>query len=992
MFTHLITLESAWFPALLDILLKSTVLLALAALAALACRRASAAQRHLVWMLAVIGVLLLPVLATVLPAWHVLRLPEWKSSPRVQAVENRPTTLPRVSEMPSQHPLPSAAVTSSTPVTRVETPNLPASTPQAPPPTVATASAKMPVLPWYVWVTFAWGIGAVLVLARWVYGHAVTRRILMRSLPASEDWAAEVPAGVRLLVSDDLAMPVVVGIRRPTILLPAQAEEWPEERRRMVLLHECAHIQRRDLSAHLLAYALYWINPLIWLAAHRLRVEREAACDDLVLGTDVRPSDYATHLLAIAGALQNRPLAGIAMAHSSKVGKRIKGVLDGRKNRRGVSRWMMLVLTLLCLPLFIALAMAEEPTDKPLVTYADTLVQIAFAQKQIMPQGHGTSLLYDSPYPVISPDGSRILFIPNRGWEIDGKVAGGDEVFFYRRDTGQVENLNIAGRSQGRFRWWLAPTHFNRMSWDGHVTASSTDPEAVISPDGRIMASFKDTLVTADDPPSTTWKCYLTFLDRETGGQERVEVPNAHGNSMGDARPLSNLQFSQDGRYLAFSAQFGKGWQDPQGGGGYFTWSEVMVYDRTTKQLAFANVNARGERVSVPCNSPRISADGHYVMFSANEWAEEPDGNYPAEITTWKKQQRMSNEDTALMSGVYLYDTQTIKVRRYSELAKAVAASHAWFYPITSGDGRFVVTNVVKAADKKTNEYSEILMHDTKTGKTLHVSEGGRAIHEQLGLPYYAHEYPTISKDGRFISYITRMSNVKLGGSTTTPDDPKWNGIINLAIAIQVYDRETQKTSTVLLATDLPQKQQIGGKVTASSNATIAADKDGVINRFGTTPKPADLQQPVAGAPYHGLVVSLECAQSYQIGEPVLIKVHEKNTGEQILCYAFYRFPYYYHLYLTDAQGKPVEKTSETATAEYEEDHVTAINRPQSIVTLQPGEKQVRTFDLRQYFKAIPAGSYALQVRRTARDFIGITPGVNDRGALSHPCRFTITK
>ncbi|HOF89660.1 MAG TPA: hypothetical protein PLZ36_16385, partial [Armatimonadota bacterium] len=59
---HLLATHSAtWFPWLLDILLKSAVLLALAGMAVLACRRASAAQRHLVWTLAVVGVLLLPV-------------------------------------------------------------------------------------------------------------------------------------------------------------------------------------------------------------------------------------------------------------------------------------------------------------------------------------------------------------------------------------------------------------------------------------------------------------------------------------------------------------------------------------------------------------------------------------------------------------------------------------------------------------------------------------------------------------------------------------------------------------------------------------------------------------------------------------------------------------------------------------------------------------------------------------------------------------------
>jgi beta-lactamase regulating signal transducer with metallopeptidase domain len=450
--TAVLTATSAAFvPTLLDLLLKAGVLLALATLAALAARRASAALRHLIWTLAVAGVLLLPALTAFLPAWQLVRLPEWRLPTVLTAAPvayptatlPAPTTPGGLPTHPDQSPSPAAAVPAP-PITSPESPavgrtllSAPTS-PTTPDPTpdtqISSPESQVPSpesqnptpdthYPIPIAFTLAWALGAAFLLARHLVGYAVTRRLRRRAHPAGEDWAALLAqvaptARVRLQRSDDLAVPLVIGLRAPTILLPAAGDAWPEERRRVVLLHELAHLRRRDLLAQaltVLACALYWPNPLIWLAAHRLRVEREVACDDAVLLADVRPSDYAVHLLAVAGALPARPLAltvGIAMAQSSKLGARIAALLDPRRRRGGVT-WQGVVLLLLvaaCVVLLLAQLRHQE----------------AFKLKKARFTSIPLSSLISRATCIVSADGQHTAYIDNIAGKqvivLDGKA------------------------------------------------------------------------------------------------------------------------------------------------------------------------------------------------------------------------------------------------------------------------------------------------------------------------------------------------------------------------------------------------------------------------------------------------------------------------------------------------------------------------------------------------------------------------------------------
>ena len=148
---------------------------------------------------------------------------------------------------------------------------------------------------------------------------------------------------VTLLIHPDKTIPVVWGILRCRLMLPAAARQWSDEQLRSVLLHELAHIKRRDTVVQLLAQvacALHWFNPLVWFAAWRLDAERERACDDLVLASGVRPSAYAGYLLDVVTGLSPTrwtQTCGLAMARKSSLEGRLGAVLGKDLNRRGVS-------------------------------------------------------------------------------------------------------------------------------------------------------------------------------------------------------------------------------------------------------------------------------------------------------------------------------------------------------------------------------------------------------------------------------------------------------------------------------------------------------------------------------------------------------------------------------------------------------------------------------------------------------------------------------
>ncbi|HET7462962.1 MAG TPA: M56 family metallopeptidase [Longimicrobium sp.] len=336
----------ALFAALLDAALKGTVILLAALLATRQMRRRSAAARHLVWMVALASMLVLPGASRLLPAWRVVPVPA-PLRPAASFVA-APPAAPAAGQRTDATAAPSGDATGSGAP-------LSAAPSEASSPSRASASPEPTegAFDWKTALLLMWAAGGAALALRLGYGVARVWWMQRRAVEIDdEEWvritdrlARRLRVGrlVTLLRERHAVVPMTWGIMRPVVLLPSDAEAWDTERRTVVLAHELAHVRRWDTLtqwiAHL-ALALFWFHPLVWVAARRMREEREHACDDAVLSIGTRPVAYADHLLSIVRSLGEAegPAAALAMARRSQFEGRLLAILDGATQRGGVTR------------------------------------------------------------------------------------------------------------------------------------------------------------------------------------------------------------------------------------------------------------------------------------------------------------------------------------------------------------------------------------------------------------------------------------------------------------------------------------------------------------------------------------------------------------------------------------------------------------------------------------------------------------------------------
>jgi beta-lactamase regulating signal transducer with metallopeptidase domain len=353
--------------------------------------RQTASARHLVWTAAFAALLALPLLVAVMPSAVLFTLP---SAPVAEA-------------MPLE--------TGSIAVT-------PASAP------AAVQDGFQFDLDDAVQTLFAiWAIGFGALALRGLVARVFLYRLRRDSTahPFDDSELPELASGRRydLRISNTEIGPVTWGVVRPVVLLPQKSLTWPYERLQAVLRHELAHVARRDSLSQMLARvasALYWPNPLVWLAARRLTSEAEMAADDAVLVSGMMASDYASELLHIAGEFRARDLAlamPLSMAAPSALEARLKSVLAPTLKRSGVTSMDILKTAGIALLATTALVLARPSfaQDAPPVPPAPAA---ATADVATPPAPPVAPTAMDAPVPPMPPGAIVLQDAPGHHYHI----------------------------------------------------------------------------------------------------------------------------------------------------------------------------------------------------------------------------------------------------------------------------------------------------------------------------------------------------------------------------------------------------------------------------------------------------------------------------------------------------------------------------------------------------------------------------------------------
>lgn len=290
------------------------------------------------------------------------------------------------------------------------------------------------------------------------------------------------------------------------------------------------------------------------------------------------------------------------------------------------------------------------------------------------------------------------------------------------------------------------------------VEANGSSDYPAISSDGLYVAfdSEADNLVPDDNNDS--WDIFV--YNQRTGEVERISV-NSEGEEGDDYSLEPSL--SADSRYVSFSSSASNLVPGDTNG----TW-DIFVYDRQTGQMERVSVSSNGEQSNSDSGSSTLSADGRYVSFSSNA-------------------SNLVSGDTNNAEDIFVYDRQTGEINRVSVSSDGMQGnSGSGSRSSISADARYVSfsSNASNLVLDDTNGTSDIFVFDRQTSHINRVSVSSDGT-QGNGWSWA----PSISADGRYVSYASWASTLVLGDTNDASD-------------IFVYDRQTYEIERVSVSSD----------------------------------------------------------------------------------------------------------------------------------------------------------------------------------------------
>ncbi|QQR93355.1 PD40 domain-containing protein [bacterium] len=378
-----------------------------------------------------------------------------------------------------------------------------------------------------------------------------------------------------------------------------------------------------------------------------------------------------------------------------------------------------------------------------------------------------------------STDGRFVTFTSDANNLVPGDTNARADIFVYDRDTDSIERVSVSGTG---------------------VEGNDYSYESSISADGRFVTFYSaaNNLVPGD----TNARADIFVYDRDTDSIERVSVS---GTGVEGNHVSYQPSISADGRFVTFTSR-----ADNLVSGDTNARDDIFVYDQNTDTVERVSVSSSGVQGNIDSYEPSISADGRFVTFTS-------DAN------------NLVPGDANVTEDIFVYDRDTDTVERVSVSSSGVQGNDGSYEPSISTNGRFVTftsaANNLVPGD--TNSMADVFVYDRDTDNIERVSVSGTGV-EGNDYSYV----PSISTDGRFVTFTSDANNLVPGDANVTED-------------IFVYDRDTDTVERVSVSSSGVEGNNFSGfssisadgrfvTFTSDANNLVPGDTNSIVDVFVT--------------------------------------------------------------------------------------------------------------------------------------------------------------